>query len=266
MRKSIFSGIAVCSKCGYSLCSCGTVYKGEREKYWYLSCTHQRQDIADPCTGVRVRYADLLEIVRQDLNAILSLTDEQVEAMVQKALKQFGSEDSIKARKLQKEQAEARLLTIDKVVAKLYTDNAEGRLDDKRLQRMVGDLEKESAGLRSLLSEPELSNSAQETKDNYAHFFALTRQYTHIEKLNREVLQTFVEKIEVGPKELPEGMEKATHRNQPYRQSIRIFYRFIGEMKGETKRDLPLGVSYNKNGVVSILNTDESVEIEQNPA
>ena len=266
VRKSIFSGIAVCSKCGYSLCSCGTVYKGEREKYWYLSCTHQRQDIADPCSGVRVRYADLLEIVRQDLNTILSLTDEQVDAMVQEALKQFGSEDSIKARKLQKEQAEARLLTIDKVVTKLYTDNAEGRLDDERLQRMVEDLEKESAGLRSLLSELELSNSAQETKDNYAHFFALARQYTHIEKLDREVLQTFVEKIEVGPKELPEGMEKATHRNQPYRQSIRIFYRFIGEMKGETKRDLPLGVSYNKNGVVSILNTDKSVEIEQNPA
>ena len=266
VRKSIFSGIAVCSKCGYSLCSCGTVYKGEREKYWYLSCTHQRQDIADPCSGVRVRYADLLEIVRQDLNTILSLTDEQVDAMVQEALKQFGSEDSIKARKLQKEQAEARLLTIDKVVTKLYTDNAEGRLDDERLQRMVEDLEKESAGLRSLLSELELSNSAQETKDNYVHFFALARQYTHIEKLDREVLQTFVEKIEVGPKELPEGMEKATHRNQPYRQSIRIFYRFIGEMKGETKRNLPLGVSYTKNGVVSILNTDESVEIEQNPA
>ena len=65
VRKSIFSGIAVCARCGHSLCSCGTVYKGEREKYWYLSCTHQRQDIAEPCTGVRVRYADLLEVVRQ---------------------------------------------------------------------------------------------------------------------------------------------------------------------------------------------------------
>ena len=266
VRKSIFSGIAVCSKCGYSLCSCGTVYKGEREKYWYLSCTHQRQDIADPCSGVRVRYADLLEIVRQDLNTILSLTDEQVDAMVQEALKQFGSEDSIKARKLQKEQAEARLLTIDKVVTKLYTDNAEGRLDDERLRHMVGDLEKESAGLRSLLSEPDPSNSARAARDNYAHFFALVRQYTHIEKLDRDVLQTFVEKIEVGPKELPEGQEKATHRSQPYRQSIRIFYRFIGEMKGEAKRALPLDVPYNKNGVVSTLNTDESAENEQNPA
>ena len=45
VRKSIFGGVAVCAKCGHALCSCGTVYKGEREKYWYLSCTHQRQDI-----------------------------------------------------------------------------------------------------------------------------------------------------------------------------------------------------------------------------
>ena len=31
----IFGGVAVCAKCGHALCSCGTVYKGEREKYWY---------------------------------------------------------------------------------------------------------------------------------------------------------------------------------------------------------------------------------------
>ena len=41
-------------------------------------------------------------------------------------------------------------------------------------------------------------------------------------------------------------------------QSCKVF--------SSAKRDLPLGVPYNKNGVVSILNTDESVEIEQNPA
>ena len=48
VRRSIFSGIAFCAKCGHALCSCGTVYKGEREKYWYLSCIKQRQDIANP--------------------------------------------------------------------------------------------------------------------------------------------------------------------------------------------------------------------------
>lgn len=266
VRKSIFSGIAVCARCGYSLCSCGTVYKGERVKYWYLSCTHQRQDIANPCEGVRVRYADLLQIVRQELNALLTMSDEQVEIMVHKALKRFGDEESRKAKKLQKEQAEARLVTIDKIVTKLYTDNAEGRLDDERLRRLVGELEKESAGLRSLLDARRTPDTAQETEDNYTRFFALARQYTHIEKLDRETLQTFVERIEVGPKELPEGQQKATNRNQPYRQRIRIFYRFIGEMDGDATRDLPLDVPYDKNSDASILNTAASVNLEQDPA
>ena len=246
LRKSIFSGVAVCAKCGYSLCSCGTVYKGEREKYWYLSCTHQRQDIAEPRTGVRVRYADLLEVVRQDLNHLLSMTDDQMERMVKEALKRFGSEEVLKAKKLQREQAEARLLTIDKMVGKLYLDNAEGRLDDDRLRRMMADLEKESAGLKATLTELSVASPAHEVEENYRRFFALAREYTQIPEVNRDILLTFVEKIEVGPKEYPDGTVKATHRNQPYRQSIRIFYKFIGEMQEDAIRALPVDVSILK--------------------
>ena len=259
VRKSIFSGIAVCAKCGYSLCSCGTVYKGEREKYWYLSCTHQRQDIAEPCTGVRVRYADLLEVVRQDLNGLLSMTDEQMEQMVKEALKRFGSEEVLKAKKLQREQAEARLLTIDKMVGKLYLDNAEGRLDDDRLRRMMADLEKESAGLKATLAELSVVSPAHEVEENYRRFFALAREYTQIPELNRDILLTFVEKIEVGPKEYPDGTVKATHRNQPYRQSIRIFYKFIGEMQADAIRALPVDGSILKQSA----NLDDDAHFER---
>lgn len=239
VRKSIFSGIAFCAKCGYSLCSSGTVYKGEREKYWYLSCTHQRQDIADPCSGVRVRYADLLEVVRQELNNLLSLTDQQVEELVRNALQKAGAAENPKAVQQKRERLEARITTIDKIVTKLYTDNAEGNLDDDRLHRMVADLEKESVGLQSELKSLTVSTPAIEIEANYDKFFALAREYTQIKELDRETLQTFVEKIEVGPKEYPEGVVKATHRNQPYRQSIRIFYKFIGEMSEEPVRNLP---------------------------
>ena len=48
--------------------------------------------------------------------------------------------------------------------------------------------------------------------------------------LDRETLLTFVERIEVGPKQFADGRRKATHRNTPYQQSIRISYRFIGEI------------------------------------
>ncbi len=239
VRKSIFSGIAVCGKCGYSLCSCGTVYKGEREKYWYLSCTHQRQDISAPCSGVRVRYADLLEVVRQDLNALLALDDRQIAEMVEGILRHKGAKEPAQNRKLQREKAQARLLTIDKIVAKLYTDNAEGKLDDDRLSRMVEELERESAGLKRSLTDLEKPSLSEGIQTDFERFFLLAKQYSHLETLDRDTLLTFVERIEVGPKELPEGVEALTHRSQSYRQSIRIVYRFIGEVGAAPERELP---------------------------
>ncbi len=240
VRKSIFSGIAVCGKCGYSLCSCGTVYKGEREKYWYLSCTHQRQDISAPCEGVRVRYADLVELVRQDLNNLLALNEKQITQLVQNAIQEADTDQKLREKKLQKEKAEARLATIDRMIAKLYTDNAEGRLDDARLARMVGDLEKEAAGLQTTLEKLSIISEAEHKKANFDRFFALAKEYTHIKELGRETLLTFVERIEVGPKQYPDGTVKATHRNQPYRQHIRIFYKFVGELAQEPVRQFPV--------------------------
>ena len=240
VRKSIFGGVAVCAKCGHALCSCGTVYKGEREKYWYLSCTHQRQDIANPCQGVRIRYADLVELVRQDLNSLLALNDQEIENLVQEAVRRVGSKESLKTRQMKKERAEARITAIDKIVTKLYTDNAAGKLDDDRLNRMVAGLEKESAGLKAALEELNAPSPAQRTADSYARFFELARSCTHLEELNRDTLVTFVDRIEIGPKLYENGGHKVPARaNQPYRQSVRIFYKFIGELaeSGKSRPD-----------------------------
>ncbi len=235
VRKSIFGGVAVCGKCGHSLCSCGTVYKGEREKYWYLSCTHQRRDIADPCEGVRIRYADLVELVRQDLNSLLALNDSEIERLAQEAVQRVGSKENLKMRKLKKERAEARVATIDKMVTKLYQDNAEGRLDDDRLSRLTADLERESAGLKATLQELSAPSRGEMVEDSYQRFFQLARQYTHIEQLDRDALITFIDRIEIGPKVYEDGSSKIPARShQPYRQSVRIFYKFIGELGAET--------------------------------
>ena len=238
VRKSIFGGIAVCARCGYSLCSCGTVYKGEREKYWYLSCTHQRQDIPEPCEGVRIRYADLMELVRQDLNSLLALSDQEIEELAQEAARRVGSKENLQARKMKRERAEARVATIDKIVTKLYTDNAAGKLDDDRLSRMVGDLERESAGLKATLEELSAPSPAQQMADRYTQFFELARSYTHLDELDRDTLVTFVDRIEIGPKVYEDGSHRIPARaNQPYRQSVRIFYKFIGEIEPETQEE-----------------------------
>ena len=105
---------------------------------------------------------------------------------------------------------------------------------------------------------PGRGDAPENVEENYRRFFALAREYTQISELNRDILLTFVEKIEVGPKEYPDGTVKATHRNQPYRQSIRIFYKFIGEMQTDTIRALPVDVF--------ILKQSENLDNEPNSA
>ena len=108
------------------------------------------------------------------MNSLISLTDEQIDAIVER------------------------------------------KLDDDRLSSMVDDLQKESVAIKKELLE--LSEEAVLTSksDNYKMFFELTRQHTHIETLDRDTLLTFVDRIEVGPKILPEGNVKASHRNSEY--------------------------------------------------
>jgi len=239
VRRSIFSGIAFCAQCGHALCSCGTVYKGEREKYWYLSCNRHRLDITDSCVGVRIKYSDILEVVRQDLNSLISLSPEEKEAVAREAMRRAGDDNLIRVKQLQLQKAKARLSTIDKVITKLYTDNAEGKIDDSRLERMLSELQRESAGLEKAIDSLSVIDSVNETQESYRAFFELANKYTYIKELDRDTLVTFVRRIEVGPKVLPDGTQKATHRNQPFQQSVRIFYKFIGELEGPPIQEFP---------------------------
>ncbi len=164
------------------------------------------------------------------MNSLISLTDEQIDAIVEHIMQEDNSDNAAKARKVRREKLQGRLGVIDKIIPKLYVDNAEGKLDDDRLSSMVDDLQKESVAIKKELLE--LSEEAVLTSksDNYKMFFELTRQHTHIETLDRDTLLTFVDRIEVGPKILPEGKVKASHRNSEFQQEIRIFYKFVGEM------------------------------------
>ena len=251
VRKSIFGGIAVCSKCGHSLCSSGTVHNGEREKYWFLSCNHTRKDLANPCTGVNIRYTDICEIVQQDLNSLIALSDDEINTLVQSVIEAQCTKLNIVDKKAQIDQAENRLTVIDRMITKMYLDNANGTISNDRLSRMVADLEKESRALEAKIAEFNVEDPADVIQENYERFFALAKQHTHIETLDRDTLVTFIDRIEIGEKVLPEGYVKMPRKNASYQQSIRIFYKFIGEIVTEPIREFvpgsqnPAGTSFS---------------------
>lgn len=230
VRKSIFGGIAICSLCGYSLCSSGTVYKGEREKYWFLSCNHKSKRFENPCQGVNIRYSDLLELVRQDLNSLINLTDAEIDALVNGVLEEVNGASVEKERESKIEKSQARLKVISRTIEKLYFDNAEGKLSDSRLEIMVAKLEKEATALEASLENLTAPSPAAEIRSNYEKFFQLAKQYSRIEVLDRDILLTFIDRIVVGPKILPDGYIKAPRKHASYQQSVTIYYKFIGSL------------------------------------
>lgn len=230
VRKSILGGIAICSLCGYSLCSSGTVYKGEREKYWFLSCNHKSKRFENPCQGVNIKYSDLLELVRQDLNSLINLTDAEIDALVNGVLEEMNDASVEKERESKIEKSQARLKVISRAIEKLYFDNAGGKLSDSRLETMVAKLEKEATTLEASLEDLTAPSPAAEVRSNYEKFFQLAKQYSNIEVLDRDILLTFIDRIVVGPKILPDGYIKAPRKHASYQQSVTIYYKFIGSL------------------------------------
>ena len=88
-------------------------------------------------------------------------------------------------------------------------------------------------------------DDVSEVADNYKQFFNLVKQYSHIDTLDRETMLTFVEKIEIGEKILPDGYKKLTHPNTtPFQQEVKIYYKFIGEIASENSTvALPIAVN-----------------------
>ena len=127
------------------------------------------------------------------------------------------------------------------MISKLYLDNAEGKISDHRLKTTVDELEVEYTSLSKTLIELEKEESNKETLEgDVLKFFNLVKQYTSIEELTRDILLTFVDRIEISEKVFPEGVVRNTHLNQPFTQEIKIYYKFIKDALNVSQKAFPL--------------------------
>ena len=165
------------------------------------------------------------------MNRLIGFSDEEIveitETAVKKAREESGEDDIPGELK----RVEKQLENLQRMIERAYRDNISGLLGDAQLELMVTKFTAEIQTLekRRLSLQSSESESAK-VKDNYDEFFNLARKYKHIDELDRNVLHTFVERIEIGRKILPDGRKVASHRNTSFSQSIRIYYRFIGEL------------------------------------
>ena len=174
-----------------------------------------------------------------DMNELLSFDEDDMEAITQAAIRQSnaafgGGEDREKSLA----NIDTQLKRIVKMIERAYRDNAAGNLSDALLDEMMNRFGKERQALENQRDRLVTDTSEEKSiRDAYDLFFALAQRYSHIETLDRDILHALIERIEIGEKILPEGLTIAGPRT-PYRQSIRIFYRFIGEIAENPVRDV----------------------------
>jgi hypothetical protein len=129
-----------------------------------------------------------------------------------------GNGTEVLQKKLDKDNA--RLSEIDDIIANLLTQNTTGKITTERFFQLLETFESEAKTLKSEVTRLEnLITPDVREETNALKFLGLVKEYTEIEVLTVEIINTLIEKIVVF-ETVREGSDK--------RQRIDIYYNFIG--------------------------------------
>ena len=231
VRHSVFNGVAFCAHCGSAMCSAGTTYKGERFRYWFLYCNAPTRSGQRECEHrARIRYHDLVHIVTAELRRLLAMTNDERHAIVTEACRRTRAANVYTDQRTPAD-IEAKIASLQRAMSRLYTDNASGLIDEttfvSMLKTLSADLQTAETALREITK---VRDTQDAVKGRYDKFFDLLDRYTNIDTLTQEIVHAFIDRIEVSEAILPDGYSVRTHHSIPVQQTIKIYYKFIGNM------------------------------------
>lgn len=224
----ILSGMMFCADCGAKLYQ----VRGQgwpREKEYFVCATYRK--VKGGCTSHQIRNVVVEQLVLEDLRKVLRFAKENEAEFIQLVMKNSEKELNKELKQNQKdyEQAQARIVALDRIVQNLYEDNVFGKISDERFKKMSLDYESEQKELTGKVAAlKEKLESAKEQSMNTDRFLALIKKYTEIKELDAEIIRAFIDKIIVFKAEKVDGKRQ---------QRIRIFYNCIGAVDAPEKHE-----------------------------
>ena len=215
-----FAGLVKCAGCGSSL---NASYDKKKGKYTGFSCWVYKNYGKQRCTSHAIGWQTLNRLVLEDIrrNAqVAKLAAARYVGVLLRAKLEKEKGETVRAeRELKK--AEKRIGELDKILAKLYEDQALGKISEARYQAMAPGYEAEQASLQEQVSRlREQLAHTQEVQDNVEQFVPLIQKYTDIQELTPHILNELIEKIVVHEKKVEEDGSKS--------QMVEIHYKFVG--------------------------------------
>jgi len=223
------AGLLYCSDCGGKMyvfvpekggkqpfAQCGNYRKAyERiERHYNIACPTSRRIIVD----------NILELVRDTIKRIAYYAKMDKTALEKAVRDMLATQqtDEVKAQQKRLAVCKTRHGELERLLNKIYEDNALGRLPEKRYESLLktygdeqGTLENEIMEIQSAVEKYEDDNGRAE------RFMKLVERYTDFEEITPTMIHEFVEKIVVHAKE--------SEYVQSSPQRIEIHLNFIGE-------------------------------------
>ena len=223
------SGLLFCKDCGAKMHIRIDYRNGGKRHIAYCSEYHKGKARNPKCNSPHIMDADLLmQTVSEVLKKIAEYSISNradFEALVKKSL-DVQQTDRTKKQQKRVPQITTRLEQIEKVLDKLYEDNALGTIEQDRYEQMSQKYSEEYYTLKTELAEIKEQLSAFENAGGRAQrFVKLTEHYADFAELTPAILNEFISKIEVH--------ERDQKRARYAIQHIGIYFNHIGRVGNE---------------------------------
>ena len=228
------TGLLYCADCG------GKMYvhrtnNGKRISQ-YTCSNYTKVPCGTLClTQHRINESAVLTLVSDTLRAIAEYSrndrTEFIHTVQEMQVAQQSADISKKRRRLAA--AQKRAGELEKLICKIYEDNALGKLPDARYKALDAQYAKEQDALEIEIAELEKAVTGYEQSQKSAEkFIALIDKYENFDTLTNTMLNEFVEKILVH--------ERSRKGSQDTTQEIEIYFNFLGRYIPPSLQPVPL--------------------------
>ena len=228
------TGLLYCADCG------GKMYvhrtnNGKRVSQ-YTCSNYTKVPCGTLCpTQHRINESAVLTLVSDTLRAIAEYSrndrTEFIHTVQETQVAQQSADISKKRRRLAA--AQKRAGELEKLICKIYEDNALGKLPDTRYKALDAQYAKEQDALEIEIAELEKAVTGYEQSQKSAEkFIALIDKYENFDTLTNTMLNEFVEKILVH--------ERARKGSQDTTQEVEIYFNFVGRYIPPALQPVPL--------------------------
>ena len=228
------TGLMYCADCGGKMYVHRT-YNGKRVPQ-YTCGQYGKYPIGSLCpTQHRIKAEAVLTLIADMLRAIAEYSKNDRAEFIRTVQETQAAQQTADISKKRKRLAsvQKRAGELERLICKIYEDNALGKLPDARYEALDAQYAKEQDALNEEITELEKAVSGyDQSRKSAEKFIALIDKYENFDTLTNTMLNEFVEKILVH--------ERARKGSQDTTQEVEIYFNFVGRYIPPALQPVPL--------------------------